>query len=878
MKNQKPFYNLSIEQSLLDSSSSLDGLSIAEADRRLKEFGENVLPAPKTESIWRIFFRQFKSPLIYTLFLAAGLILVIGQITDALIIALVLLINAVVGSVQEGRAQASLVALRSLSKVRVSVLRDGAAEVFDASLLVPGDVLILREGEQVGADCRVLESQGLMVNESMLTGESVPVAKTHEILARENLPISEQVNMVFRGTLITSGLARALVMGTGERTVIGGISKALVGEEKENPLQTQIRFLSQVLILLVLFISAVLFCVGLLQGLPPGEIFAASVALAVSIIPEGLPVAVTVVLAGGVWRLSRRGALVRKLQAVEALAHTDILAVDKTGTITKNELMVSTLWTPSGEFVISGVGFDPSGTVLQDGVVKKSFSAGLKKIAIAGALVSDAELAFDVSLNKWKVVAGDPTDAAVQVMAKKLGVDRLEILKDSSLLETIPFDYQRKFHAVAYKVGEDLIYVASGAPESIAELCRVDSQLKKTILSATRKMSAKGLRVIALASNSLSAGALEHKGVLPSLKFLGLLGMIDQLHEGVQSAVRVLRESGIKTVMITGDTALTGKAIASEAGIFQKGDEILTGEELLKMSTKDLEKRLLSVSVFARIATQDKMNLIHAFGRLGKTVAMTGDGVNDAPALVAADLGVAMGGRGTAVAREAADIVLLDDNFSTIISAAEEGRGIYRTIQKVLVYLFSTSLAELVPIAGAVFLGLGLALSGAQIVWLNFVTDGFLTVALGLEPTEKLGSRLTLAKKRLLSKREISRILWLGGVMGSSALFIYASHYKENYVYAQSLTLTFLAVVQWFNAWNCRSEQSFFKVNIFKNLWLILATTVTVFLQVLAVYWGPLQKLLHTQSLSLGDWEYVVSLGLIIILADELWKLFFRKK
>jgi Ca2+-transporting ATPase len=878
MKNQKPFYNLSIEQSLLDSASSLDGLGVAEAERRLKEFGENVLPAPRTEGIWRIFFRQFKSPLIYTLFLAAGLILVIGQITDSLIIALVLLINAVVGSIQEGRAQASLVALRGLAKVQVTVLRGGAAEVLDASFLVPGDVLILREGEQVGADCRVLESQGLMVNESMLTGESVPVAKTHEILTRENLPISEQVNMVFRGTLITGGLSRALVVSTGEHTVIGGISKALVGEEKENPLQTQIRFLSQVLILLVLFISAVLFFVGLLQGLPPGEIFAASVALAVSIIPEGLPVAVTVVLAGGVWRLSQRGALVRKLQAVEALAHTDILAVDKTGTITKNELMVSTLWTTSGEFVISGVGFDPSGAVLQDGVVKKIFSTGLKKIAIAGALVSDAELAFDVSLNKWKVVAGDPTDAAVQVMAKKLGVDRLEILKDSSLLETIPFDYQRKFHAVAYKVEGELVYVASGAPESIAELCRVDSQLKRTILSATRKMSAKGLRVIALASNSLSAGVLEHKGVLPSLKFLGLLGMIDQLHEGVQSAVQVLRESGIKTVMITGDTALTGKAMASEAGIFQKGDEILTGEELLKMSPRDLEKRLLSVSVFARIATQDKMNLIQAFGRLGKTVAMTGDGVNDAPALVAADLGVAMGGRGTAVAREAADIVLLDDNFSTIISAAEEGRGIYRTIQKVLVYLFSTSLAELVPIAGAVFLGFGLALSGAQIVWLNFVTDGFLTVALGLEPTEKLGSRLTLAKKRLLSKRELSRILWLGGVMGSLALFIYASHYKENYVYAQSLTLTFLAVVQWFNAWNCRSEQSFFKVSIFKNLWLILATTITVLLQVLAVYWGPLQKLLHTQSLSLGDWEYVVSLGLLIILADELWKLFFRKK
>ena len=849
-----------------------EGLSSLEAKRRLEYFGQNVLPKAKQDSYLKIFARQFQSPLIYLLIVAAILVAMLGQYSDGGIIVLVLVVNAIIGALQEGRANNTLASLEKYITTNATVLRDGTEVIISDSELVPGDVVILREGEKVPADCRILESASLRVLESSITGESEGKDKNAApILSQKKapVPIIQQTNMLFLGTFITAGHAKAVVVATGVHTLIGEISEKVLHIKHDIPLERHIKHLTNALILGVFIVSIVLFVIGIWRGVSIADMFGTVVSLAVSIIPEGLPVAVTIILARGVYRMSKRNALVKKLQAVEALGHVDVIAVDKTGTITKNELQVTAVIIGDKEYIFSGDGYSPEGTITYNNrLISPNKHKALLKAGIIFALSSNAQVTKDAKNSAWHV-SGDPTDAALLMAAKKVGFIRDELISEYALIEDLPFDYKRKFHASVYKIDGKYFMSAVGAPENILELC--EHRDVKQILQKVRTESKKGMRVLAFAySDNVKPLAQQ---VVPRLNFGGLVMLQDKLHSNVAVSVATLRAAGIHVVMLTGDNPLTAKSIAEGAGIASTKDVVITGAELAKIKPNDLTTKLLTTNVFARVTPEDKLELINAYSKARLTIAMTGDGVNDAAALVAADLGLAMGKNGTEVAKEAADIVLLDDNFATIVAAVEEGRTIFLTIKKVLLYLLSTSIGELLTISLALACGLPLPLVAAQIIWLNFVTDGFLTVAIGMEGPESdvLKRPFKKPSNYLINANDAWRIFSLGAVMALLSLWIFY-HTEGTLIYKQTITLTFLAIVQWFNAWNCRSQKSIFKSRTWSNPYLILATMVVGLLQILAVHWNPLQDILHTSRIRGQDWLMVTGFALLIIVADELYK------
>lgn len=876
METQTHWYEMNSEEVLARLKVDSDGLTSSEAQDRLKTFGPNTLPKAKPDSYIKIFFKQFANPLIYLLFAAAATVAAMGEYADGAIIAVVLLVNAIIGALQEGRAVKTLASLEQLVTTQATAIRDNQETTLPDAELLPGDIVILREGEKVPADCRILEQFSLKVDESAITGESVPAEKHAEPIPSSGpyMPLPDQRNMLFCGTLVTSGNARAVVVETGAHTVMGSISGQVAHIQREIPLQAQIRHLANILIVIVIGCSLALFGVGLLKGFAAREMFGIVVSLAVSIIPEGLPIAVTLILASGVWRMSKRNALVKKLQAIEALGQVDVIAVDKTGTITQNEMTAVGVLIDDTAYSFSGSGYEEPGGVFVNAIqITPSEHPALLIAGRVFALCGNARVTKDGETDTVRVV-GDPTDAALVIAAKKIGISRDELIAEHPLIEEIPFDYRRKYHATVHLIGTRPWVSAVGAAESILELC--ETAHKKSILLKATNASKKGLRVLAFAYNDKTTRAKT--GELPKLTFGGLILLVDPLHAEVPTAVQNLREAHIRVAMLTGDNAPTGKAIAEAAGIYAKGDTVLTGPELYKLSPHELAQTLHTTSVFARVTPDDKLRLIEAYGRARVTIAMTGDGVNDAPALLAADVGMAMGKKGTAVAKEAADIILLDDNFTTIVGAVEEGRNIYLTIKKVLLYLFSTSAGELLTVSFSVFLGLPLPVIAVQIIWLNFVTDGFLTVALGAEPKEEdlLVKPFKKPTRFILSGHDAMRMSVMGAVMALSTLYVFTTH-TGTLTYKQTLALTLLAVLQWFNAWNCRTEKSIFVSKPWRNKWLLVATGLVAGLQVLAVYWTPLQNILQTVPLRAEDWYTVLWFALPIFAVDEVYKLIRRR-
>ncbi len=872
METKMQWYEKTSEAVLAYLEASALGLTEHEAQRRIDYFGANEIPKQKAESYAVIFVRQFKSPLIYLLLGAAAMVASMGEYVDGAIIAIVLLLNAIIGSVQEGRAVKTLNSLSKLVTTKATVLRDNTEIIVPDKDLVPGDVVVLREGEKVPADCRILEQSSLKVNESAITGESVSVEKHAETIVNKGhtLPLPAQSNMLFCGTLITSGNTKAVVVATGIHTVMGKISGSIQHIQREIPLQRQIRHLANILIVAVLFCSIALFLAGLARGMEVREIFGTVVSLAVSIIPEGLPIAVTLILASGVWRMGKQNALVKKLQAIEALGQVDVIAVDKTGTLTQNEMTVVGVTIGAQTYTFSGAGYEESGEALyNNSPITPSEHPDLLTAGRVFAFCGNARITKDAESGSV-VIAGDPTDAALVIAAKKLGFVRDELVAEHPLIEDLPFDYKRKFHATVHEVGKNHFLSAVGATESILALC--DTPQKKSILLKASAQSKKGLRVLAYAYNTKVKPSAD--GALPKLVFGGLIFMIDPLQAAVPEAVAALQAAGIRITMLTGDNAVTAKAIAESAGIYTPGSKVLTSSELYKLSKAELAEHLHNTSVFARVTPEDKLHLIEGYSKAHLTAGMTGDGVNDAPALLAADIGMAMGKKGTEVAKEAADIILLDDNFTTIVAAVEEGRTIYLTIKKVLLYIFSTSIGELLTVSTSVFLGLPLPVIAVQIIWLNFVTDGFLTVALGAEPKETglLHRAFKKPGKFLLSGNDLARMTVMGVVMAAATLYVFTTH-PQDLLYRQTLALTLLAVVQWLNAWNCRTEGSIFTSKPWRNPWLILATLTVAGLQLLAVYFEPFQRILKTTALSAHDWGTLLLFSLSLIAADELYKL-----
>jgi len=886
----QPWHTLSLEKTFNKLESSDRGLSLDLAKERLKQYGANSFPEEKSHSKLRLFLSQFQSPLIYILLTAGAVVFALGETVDGSIILVVLLFNAIVGVIQEGKAQNTLLALKKFVETNATVLRDDKEYIIPDHEVVPGDVLVLGEGERIPADARVVISQSLKVDEASLTGESEPIYKNIETLEGDNLPTAEQKNMVFRGTHIVAGHGRGVVVATGISTIIGRIAKQISSIDTEIPLKTNIRYLSRAIIVTVAIISTILFIVGIFMGHSAKEMFIVVVSLSVSIIPEGLPIVMTLVLATGVWRMSKQNALVKKLQAVEALGQAQVIAVDKTGTITKNELVIRKVWTANKLFLVSGAGYEPTGNItLERNTINVASEDDILYLAKATALVATARLSYVEEAKEWRI-SGDPTEAAILVFAEKAGFNKEDLLRESPLLSEIPFDYKLKYRATAHRVDGIPFLTVAGAPEVVLALCdtiRRDSKNhplskkeKEELEVTSARMSEEGLRIIAVAIRHNAPKQLKVDSI-NSLSFIGFFGMEDTLRPEVSEAMSRAKEAGIKVVMITGDHKITARAIAKEAGIYQEGDTILTGDEIESMFDVELADKLANTTVFARVTPEHKMQIINAYKKRGETIAMTGDGVNDAPSLVAADLGVSMGKFGTEVAKEASDIILLDDNFGSIISAIEEGRSIYKTIKKVILYLFSTSAGEVLVISTALFLGYPLPILASQIIWLNFVTDGFLDVALAMEPKEKglLSSTFERPKKYLVDSLMIQRMVVMAIPMMIGTLFLFNHYLTADIAKAWTISLTTLAVFQWFNAWNCRSEnRSIFNREWFSNKYLIGTTLIVIALQIAAVYTPIMQTILHTVPLTFAEWIIIIPIATSIIIAEEIRKFFYRRK
>lgn len=933
-------YTKDVQTVLSDLKTSTHGLTVYQVGESAKTYGANILPeAPKT-SRFTIFLRQFQSSIIYILLVAATVVYILGEHIDASIILAVLIINAIVGTIQEGKAEDTLAALKNFATTTSTVIRDGVEDSIPDTELVVGDIMVLREGDKVGADARLIQITNLLMDESSLTGESEAVEKILEkiedtaSLATESF---KQRNMVFKGTTIQGGFALAVVTAVGVDTVIGNISGELSAITTEVPLKESIKKLSRWIILMVLLVGAFTFFIGLLKGYSVTSMISIVIAMSVSAIPEGLPITVTLILAAGVYRMGKKNALVKKLQAVEALGHADVIATDKTGTLTMNQMMIQQVFSGGTLYDVSGVGYEPKGTLTKDetyvsgqdvsnqnGFNQDSLDVGnigdkmrttidaklhneLVVLGKISALVSNSPIVYDESKQIWKRVGGDPTESALTAFSQKLGFLKEEILGEMPLLAEVAFSSDTKYHAVLHKDGVDTFYAVAGAPEVILYKCGQYLKNEKNhdmtigereqIEKAIQTMAGQGLRVIALATKKNPPKYAEEVGKLPELVFVGLVGISDALREGIFESVQQAQNAGITIVMITGDYIETAKAIAEKAGIYRTGDVALTGDDLASLTDDRLREVLPKVTVFARVTPEHKFKIVQLYRSLGKIIGMTGDGVNDALSLAAADLGIAMGKTGTEVAKEAADIILLDDNFKSIVSAIEEGRYIYHSIKKVITYLLATSVAEICIIVGALIAGYPLALQPSQIIWLNFITDGFLVLALAMEQNFAISKggpsaganilkRPDSKSKSLITRSMQIRIVITALTMMIGTLAVFVAYLGSNpagdgttdYMKATTMALTVLAVFQWFNAWSCRSEHhSIFSIPLFSNIYLVWSTGIILILQLLAVYWVPLQFILKTVPLNGVEWLVVFAVASSVIVVDEVRKLIQRQ-
>lgn len=864
------------------------GLTMGEARRRQAVSGFNELPPGKSDSLTLIFLRQFQSPLIYMLVIAAAVVYAMGEIVDAWLIGIVLLFNAVIGTIQEGRAQNTLAALRNFVETNATILRDGREIIVPDRELVQGDVIILQEGERVPADARLVEASTLRVEEAALTGESVPVHKEPGIVQNPEAALPAQTNMVFKGTGIASGHGKAVVVATGAESVIGGISKTVAEVETEIPLKRDIRTLSQGLIVVVCAISGILFVLGLQKGNSVEEMFGVTVSLAISIIPEGLPVVLTLILASGVWRMAKRNALIKKLHAVEALGQARVIAVDKTGTLTKNEMVIRKIFTAGKMFEIGGLGYEPKGEARFEGeAVNPPNHPELLMAGRIAALSASARALFVEESQTWRV-SGDPTEAAILVFGEKMGFRKEDAEREMTPLAEVPFDYHTKLHIVANANADGSQFVSvTGAPENVLRISKqvlgesgpehFTDPRREAVGRVLQDMSRNGLRVVAFAYRELAA---TKPLAASDLIFAGFFGIEDTLRPEVPEAMVRARGAGIRVVMITGDSRLTAVAIAKEAGIWREGDVVIADDDLEKLSDADLDAQIGEATVFARITPEHKMQIVQAYKRRGEIVAMTGDGVNDAPSLVAADLGVAMGRIGTEVAKEAADIILLDDNFGSIISAVEEGRNMYSTIQKTLLFLFSTSVGMVFVIGGALLAGMPLPLLAAQILWLNLVTDSFIAFALAMDNKDKglLEGKFIQPGRFLVDRTMLWRMLVMSVPMGLGTLYLFAGAYEADMTKAWTLALTAAAMFQWLNGWNCRSETISAFHRPLENRYLVAALFTVLGLQIFAVHNPFMQKLLRLTPLTLYEWGLVTVVCFSIIFAEEIRKFLSRAR
>ena len=871
------------------------GLSKEEIAGRIEKYGYNELKEKEKESVWVKIGKQLKDFLVVTLIIASIVSGMVGEISDAIVIIAIVIVNAVLGVVQEGKAEKAMEALKKMSAPNARVLRSGHIEIIPAKNLVPGDVVFIEAGDSIPADMRLIESSNLKVEEASLTGESVPSEKDAGKAFDAEVSIGDRLNMAYMSTIVTYGRGKGIVVNTGTNTEIGRIAEAIqTFEDETTPLQQKLNELGKLLGLACLIICVIVFAIGFMRGGDILEMFLVSVSLAVAAIPEGLPAVVTIVLALGMKRMVQRNAIVRKLLAVETLGCVTVICSDKTGTLTQNEMTVVRAFTDGNIYKISGQGYNPAGEItFEDEKINPETEPGLKLLLSAGVLCNDSTLEQkDAKENLWGII-GDPTEGALVVAGAKAGYDKAKMNEGHVRIEEIPFDSERKMMTTFHDNFKQnkIVSFTKGAPDIILGRCSkmlqngsvidLTEAMKQQIAKVNSEFAGDALRVLAFTYREYDKlpEAISSDSIEKDLVFIGLMGMIDPARVEAFEAIKTCKEAGIKPVMITGDHKDTAVAIAAELGLMEEHSGVLTGNELDKFSDEELFNRVGNTSVYARVSPEHKVRIVEMLKKRGHIAAMTGDGVNDAMALKKADIGVSMGITGTDVAKGTADIILMDDNFATIVSAVEEGRLIYSNIRKFVFFLLSCNIAEIFIIFLSILFNMPVPLVPIQLLWLNLVSDSFPALALGTEAGEPgiMKKKPRDTKEPILNKSLSTGILILSIAQTAAVLTAFRwalNNYNKDLEIARTLAFTTLVVVELFMAFTCRSERyPVIKLGIFSNRALVLATITSFVLGIAVLYIPFLQPIFKTVSLGIRDWVMILLLSIIPVLTGEIYKL-----
>lgn len=873
------YYDMTVEKTLAELETPREGLSSASARLRLAKYGPNELTAARRISPWAILAEQFKNVLIIILLVATALSAFLGHGVEAAAITVIVLFAVGLGFVQEYRAERAIEALRRMAAPMATVLRGGREIEVPSREVVPGDIIIMRAGNRVPGDARLIEAVNLQVQEAALTGESVPVEKHIEPLNGPELSLGDRRNMVYAGTAATYGRGRAVVVGTGMTTEFGKIAKMLQSVETgKTPLQVNLDKLGHSLARAAFIVVAIIVGLGLFRGQPFIEMLIFGIALAVAVVPEALPAVVTISLAIGVKRLVKRRALMRRLAAVETLGSTSVICSDKTGTLTRDEMTARKLYVAGQVLEVSGAGYEPQGVFSHNAAVVTP-SESLTRLLSAGALASDAYIVRGED-GRWQI-KGDPTEGALVVAAAKAGMSKSDLDVKFPRVNEIPFSSETKRMTTLHDGPDGIVAYAKGAPEIILDSCTrqmtdkgevpLDAGERKAILEQSRAMAGEALRVIAVAARADAT----LKNAEREMTFLGLVGMIDPPRPEAKASIKTCEDAGIRVVMITGDHPVTAQAVARELGILKNG-RVITGAELEAMSDEVFDRSVEDIDVYARVSPAHKLRVVTALQNKGHIVAMTGDGVNDAPSLKKADIGVAMGITGTDVAKEASAMTLIDDNFASIVAAVEEGRGIFGNIKKYLMFLLSSNIGEIGLMAGAALLGLPLPLSAVQILYVNLATDGLPALALAVDPPESdLMRRKPRNPRTGIFTRSVVTLMSIGGAWSAAVnlgLFAWALNSGRSIAEAMTMTFVSLVLIQFFKAYNFRSDRLSVLKRPFANKWLNLAVFWEVALLVLILYVPALQKPFGTYGLSLTEWAIIIGISLTISPVLELAK------
>ncbi|MEM3383082.1 MAG: HAD-IC family P-type ATPase [Nitrososphaerales archaeon] len=877
---KEEWYKLDVRDVFTRLASREEGLTTDEVRERLKKYGYNRLEEDKGPSQMVIFLNQFRNPLIYILLFAGMITLALAHYIDTIVIILVVALNATIGFVQEYKAEEAMRRLAQMVAPKARVLRDGLEVEVDASDVVPGDIVVLTSGVRVPADMRLFMVKELKIDESALTGESVPVEKQTERIADKSLVPGDQVNMAFMGTVVLTGRGRGVVVETGKRTELGKISEEVKKTKvTKTPLLVRMDHFSKRIGIATILLGAIVVVYGVALGEKVVDMFFTAVALAVGVIPEGLPAVITITLSIGINRMSKRNVIIRKLPAVETLGSTTVICSDKTGTLTKNEMTVKKIYTSERLYEVTGIGYEPKGVFLINGSVLNDVDLSLDLTLIIGMLCNESKVYLKDGV--WKI-DGDPTEGALIISAMKRGFNPETLSQEYSTIDIVPFESERGYMATLHEHNGKKIVFVKGSPEKIFMMfksaCHIDGRVEACsydiLLDIAHSLASEGLRVLAMAYKEMPPGIQEitHEEIEKGgLIFAGYQAMIDPPRPEAIEAIALAKKAGIRVVMVTGDHPLTARSIADQMGIAGKEAEVITGREIEEMSDEELYQKVKNVSIFSRVSPYHKLRIVKAFQRHGEIVAVTGDGVNDAPALKAAQIGIAMGISGTDVAKDASDMVLMDDNFASIYAAVREGRIVFENIRKVTLFLVATGIGLAMMIPATLLLGMPLPFLPTQLLWLNLVTNGLQDVALAFEREEEVEKVPPRDPKTGVLFGLLPRLVITGIVLMLGTLLIFSWQINSGATLGQARTaaLTTMVFFQFFYAFMSRSERrTVFSINPFSNKFLFISVVLAFLAQILAIYHPALQFILRTEPIPLETFMWVLLIASSIFMVE----------